>query len=200
MIYFTSIYEDEITHQVMLKLYESSGFSSEYNAIPCQGKGKIKKRINAYNNAAQHGYFFVITDLDNDYECAPKLVNDWLTVKKSSNFLFRVAVHEIEAWLLADSENLADFFAISKKNIPKEPDNELDPKGIIISLANRSRKREIREAIVPIDNYASIGPEYNVKLQTFVRDFWNLELARKRSPSLDKAIEALKKYQIEKLT
>ncbi|MCL2093304.1 MAG: DUF4276 family protein [Treponema sp.] len=191
MIYFTSIFEDEVTHQVMLKLYESVGNLMEYRSIPCNGKGKIKKHINAYNEAARYTYFFVITDLDNDFECAPTLINDWLSSNKTTNFLFRIAVHEIESWLLADGDNLAKYFSISNKQIPRDPDIELDPKGIIISLAKRSRKREIREAIVPIDNFASIGPEYNIKLQTFVRDFWDLGAARKRSPSLDKTIKAL---------
>ena len=190
MIYISSIFEDEITHQVMLKLYNYIGFFSEYRAIPCNGKGKIKKQIGAYNTASQHGCYLIIVDLDDDFSCAPALINEWLPGKKSSNFLFRVAVHEIESWLLADIENLADFFSISKSLIPLEPDFKMDPKSVIISLAKRSRKREIREAIVPIDKFASIGPEYNVKLQTFVRDFWNIDLARKRSPSLDKAIKA----------
>ena len=191
MIYFTSIYEDEITHQVMLKIYKFFGFFFEHRAIPCYGKGKIRKQIKAYNNAAQYGCYFVLADLDNEYECAPSLINGWLPDVQSNQLLFRVAVHEIESWLLADKENFAEFFSISKNLVPLKPDNEIDPKHIIISLAKRSRKREIREAIVPIDDYASIGPEYNTKLQSFVQDFWNIDSARKNSPSLDKAIKSL---------
>ena len=193
MIYFTSVYEDEITHQIMLKIYEYFGCFFEYKAILCNGKGKIKKRIKAYNNAAQHGYYFIIADLDNEYECAPFLINDWLPDIRSSQLLFRVAVHEVESWILADKENLAAFFSISKELVPLYPDNEMDPKRTIISLAKRSRKREIREAIVPIDDYASIGPEYNTKLQSFIQSFWSIDSARKNSYSLDKAIKSLEK-------
>jgi hypothetical protein len=151
MIYFTSVYDDEITHQVMLKIYEFfQGCFSESKAIPCRGNGKIKKQINAYNRAAEHGYYFVITDLDN-YDCAPSLRKNWLSVKPHNQLLFRVAVHEVESWLLADRENFASFFSISQNLVPLNPDNEADPKGTIITKNKKSRKKEIREAIVPVD-------------------------------------------------
>ncbi|MDR0301769.1 MAG: DUF4276 family protein [Treponema sp.] len=194
MIYCTSVYEDEITHQVILKIYElSQGCISESKAIHCNGKGKIKKQINAYNNAAQYGYYFVIADLDDDYECAALLVKDWLSNTRSDQLSFRVAVHEIESWLLADRENFAAFLSISQALIPLEPDKEKDPKNTIISLAKKSRKREIREAIVPVDSYASIGPGYNYQLKDFIQNLWNIESARKNSPSLNSAIESLEK-------
>jgi len=195
MIYCTSVYEDEITHQVMLKIYELfKGNFTESRAIHCHGKGKIKKQINAYNNAAQHGYYFVIVDLDNEYECAPSLIHDWLPLNKQmNNFLFRIAVHEVESWLLADRDNLATYFSISRELIPLEPDNQIDPKHTIISLAKRSRKREIRENIVPIDSYASMGPGYNIQFQYFIKNVWNIASARKNSPSLDKTIKSLEK-------
>jgi len=195
MIYCTSVYEDEITHQVMLKIYELfQGNFTEFRAIHCHGKGKIKRQINAYNNAAQHGHYFVIVDLDNDYECAPSLIQDWLPLNKQiSNFLFRIAVHEIESWLLADRDNFAVYFSISRELIPLKPDNQTDPKHTIISLAKRSRKKVIREDIVPIDDYASIGPGYNIQFQYFIENIWDIDSARKNSPSLDKTIKSLEK-------
>jgi len=189
MIYCTSVYEDEVTHQVMLKIYEFFGCFSEYRDIPCNGKGKIKKQITAYNDAAQYGYYFVITDLDDDYKCAPLLIKDWLPAQFSTQLLFRVAVHEIESWLLADRKNFASFFSISYDLIPIEPDKETDPKSIVISLAKRSRKKIIREAIVPIDDFVSIGPGYNVQFKNFIQKFWDINSARKNSPSLDRAIK-----------
>jgi len=194
MIYFTSVYEDEPTHQVMLKLYNYfQGCFSEVFAIPCKGKGKIKKQIKAYNQAAKHGYYFVITDLDNEYDCAPLLIKDWLSDQVSNQMLFRVAVREIESWLLADRENFADFFSVGINLIPLNPDNEKDPKLTVISLVKKSKKREIREAIVPIDDYVSHGPGYNTQFQKYILNYWNIDEARKNSPSLDKAIKALEK-------
>jgi hypothetical protein len=199
MIYCTSVYEDEITHQIMLTIYNFfQGCFSELRAIPCHGSGKIKKQIKEYNYAAQYGYFFIITDLDDDYECAPSLINDWLPEHHTGQLLFRVAVHEIESWLLADRENFASFFSISQHLVPLQPDNEMDPKRTVISLAKRSRKREIREAIVPIDDYASIGPGYDIQFQSFIQNIWNIDSARKNSPSLDKAIKSLERIAYSK--
>ena len=193
MIYCTSVYEDEITHQIMLRLYDFfQGCFSESKAIPCYGNGKMKRRINAYNNASQFGHYFIITDLDN-YQCASFLIKDWLQDQRSGKLLFRVAVHEVESWLLADRENFAAFFSISQNLVPLKPDNETDPKRIVISLAKRSRKREIREAVVPIDEYASIGPGYNIQFQNFIQNSWDIESARKNSPSLDRAIKSLER-------
>ena len=199
MIYCTSVYEDEITHQIMLTIYNFfQGYFSELRAIPCHGSGKIKKQIKEYNYAAQYGYFFVITDLDDGYECAPLLISDWLPGQHTDQLLFRVAVHEIESWLLADRENFASFFSISQHLVPLQPDNEMDPKRIVISLAKRSKKREIREAIVPIDDYASIGPGYNTQFQNFIQNIWDIDSARKNSPSLDKAIKSLERIAYSK--
>ena len=194
MIYFTSVYEDEPTHQVMLKLYDYfHDCFIESKVIPCRGKGKIKKQINAYNNAAKFSYYFVITDLDNEYQCAPSLINTWLPGQRTSKLLLRVAVHEIESWILADRESFASFFSISQDLVPLSPDNEVDPKSTVISLAKRSKKREIRESMVPIDDYVRIGPGYNIQLQSYTQNIWNIDSARKNSQSLDSALKALEK-------
>ena len=194
MIYCTSVFEDEPTHQVMLRLY--SYFTDcffEQKSIPCNGNGKIKRQIGAYNNAAKYNYYFIIADLDNSYECAPSLIKDWIPGQHASKFLFRVAVHEIESWLLADRVNFASFLSLSQALLPLFPDNEPDPKQIVINLAKKSRKREIREGIVPIDDYAKIGPGYNSLLQKFIQNTWDVDFARKNSSSLDKTIKSLER-------
>ena len=197
MIYFTSVYEDEITHQVMLKIYNFfQDRFSEVRSIPCYGFGKIKRQIGAYNEAAKYGYYFVITDLDNN-DCAPSLIRNWLPFQQNNQLIFRIAVHEIESWLLADRENLAAFFSINKNLIPLEPDNEADPKRTIIYLAKKSRKKEIRDAIVPIDDYAINGPGYNIQFQSFIQNIWNIDSARKNSPSLDRTIKAFEKLVLK---
>jgi hypothetical protein len=193
MIYVNCVFEDEPSHLAMLEMLSFfPNVFSEYVAIPCYGNGKIKKNIAAYNQAAKHKFFFVLTDLDR-YECAPSLINEWLTLEHNPQLLFRVAVHEIESWLLADRENFAKFFAVNKNLIPAEPDKELDPKKTVISLASKSRKRNIKEAIMPIDEYASIGPGYNMEFRNYVKNYWNINNARRHSPSLERAMRALEK-------
>jgi hypothetical protein len=177
----------------MLKML--SCFPDEYTenaAIPCHGFGKMKKHIAAYNLAAQHGHYFVLADLDTA-ECAPGLINQWLPHERSPQLTFRVAVHEIESWLLADRESFASFFSVNQALLPLSPDTLGDPKQTVLNLARRSRKRQIREAMLPIDEYARIGPGYNMEFCNFIQNYWDVERARQVSPSLDKAMAALKK-------
>jgi hypothetical protein len=196
MIYTTCVFEDEPSHLAMLKMLSFfPDVFSEHIAIPCYGYGKIKKRIAAYNQAAKYQFFFILTDLDK-YECAPALINEWLPSEQTEHnpqLFFRVAVHEIESWLLADRENFAEFFAVNKNLIPMEPDKEIDPKKAVVSLASKSRKRSIKEAIIPIDEYASIGPEYNMAFRNYIQNYWDISNARKHSPSFEKAMQALEK-------
>jgi hypothetical protein len=181
----------------MLKMLKQfPGCFAESTSIPCHGFGKIKKNIKAYNNAAKHGYFFVVTDLDTKYTCAPLLIEDWLPVQRSDQLLFRVAVREVESWLLGDRKSFASFFSIGRGLVPSMPDTLKDPKHIVIELAKKSKKRSIRNAIVPRDNYASIGPGYNLAFQDYIRNYWNITTARQHSPSLDKAMRALNKIAI----
>lgn len=53
---------------------------------------------------------------------------------------FRIAVREVEAWLLADAEQAAGFLAVPLARIPAEPETLPDPKATLIALAGRSRK------------------------------------------------------------
>jgi hypothetical protein len=160
------------------------------------GMEKSKKNIRAYNFAARHSYFFVITDLDRD-ECAPALIQKWLPDRQNTKLIFRVAVHEIESWLLADRNNFADFFSISRDIIPLDPESIADPKQTVISLARKSKKKNIREGIVPVDNYSRIGPGYNFEFRRFIQYHWNIDAARNNSTSLNKTILALEKILLE---
>jgi hypothetical protein len=176
----------------MLKILKQfPGQFVESVSIPCYGFGKIKKNIGAYNSAAKYGYYFVITDLDRTYDCAPLLIDDWLLEQRNDQLIFRVAVREIESWFLADRKNFATFFSVSRELVPQKPDTVADSKLTVISLAKRSKKRSIREALVPVDDYASIGPGYNLIFQDYIQNHWDIVAARQYSPSLDKALRAL---------
>lgn len=113
-----------------------------------QGFGYLKKNVRGFNNAAKGKVFMLLTDLDKA-ECAPTLMQEWLSIPKHPNFLFRVAVREVESWILASRSEFADFLKISKELIPIKPDEIDDPKQLLINLANKCRDRKLREAIVP---------------------------------------------------
>lgn len=159
-----------------------------------QGNGYIKKRISNFNRAAQGSPFFVLTDLDNT-PCASSLIEEWLPEPKHPNLLFRVAVREVEAWLLADRERFSRFIGRSASQLPLNPDAESDPKHTIVSLARRSSKRSVREGIPPRPHTtAKIGPLYNEILTEFVFEKWKPRDAAERSVSLSRCLQALDNF------
>lgn len=98
--------------------------------------------------------------------------------------------------VLADRTGIASFLGISKTKIPLNTDAIPDPKQLLINLAKKSRKRDLREAIVPLPNTtAKVGPDYNGQLSNFVDKLWNIKDATKNSFSLHRAVNAIRKFQ-----
>lgn len=160
---------------------------------PMGGRSQIHKKITNYNQAAKVFPYLVLVDLDQD-ECAPILINDWLP-NRHPHLLLRVAVRQVESWLLADRKAIAKFLGVGLNRIPVMPDCERDSPKTIMSISRKSQKRTIRESIPPIGDTASRGPDYNGQLSRFVSQLWNPERARLHSNSLDKTIKALQKLQ-----
>jgi hypothetical protein len=156
------------------------------------GYGYLRSTVRQWNQASRGGPIFLLTDLDR-IECPPELLQDWMgTHTINPNFIFRVAVTEVEAWLLADAPALAEFLDIEINLIPQNPENLPDPKRELIQLATHSPHRSIRLSLVPRKNStATQGPNYNDCLTNFVEKNWNPERARQSAQSLDKAINAL---------
>ena len=194
MIYVTLIFEDDLSEAVMTKiLMQFSGKYEIYQSYPGNGFGYLKANIRGFNQASVVNPHFMLTDLDN-YEYAVSLKSDWIDFDLNSNFIFRIAVREVESWLLADRDGLSRFLNISIANLPLNPDNVADPKNTLIQLAKRSKKRTIKDDIVPINKNASIGPNYNGCLTEFVYKIWSIDKAALQSESLRRAYEKLRDF------
>jgi hypothetical protein len=196
MIYINLVYEDYLSEAVMTKLV--SHFTGKYsiqNSYSGNGFGYLKSNIKGFNQASKSIPFLMLTDLDN-YTCPPELIDDWITFPLNQNFIFRIAVREVESWLMADIEGLSGFLKVSKTIFPKEPEIEQDPKDRLIQIARRSRTRSIRDDIIPINKNAKIGPNYNGRLIEFVSQKWSIENAKKRSISLSRALDKLEHFKI----
>jgi hypothetical protein len=77
-----------------------------------------------------------------------------------------------------------------------QPDQIPDPKQSLVNLARRSRRRTLRESIVPRrGSTAPQGPDYNGCLGDFVRNHWNRDSAVGRSPSLGRASGRLMAFE-----
>jgi hypothetical protein len=107
-----------------------------------------------------------------------------------------VAVREVESWLLADREGFAQFLGINDVLVPDQPDKVADPKQTLINLARRSRRRALKQSIVPRPGSTAIqGPDYNGCLGDFVRSQWNSNAAKDRSPSLNRAWQRVMSFE-----
>ena len=187
--------EDPLSEAVLrVILHQSNRPYRVGNCYSKHGFGYLKKNIKGFNNAAKGTPYIVLTDLDRA-ECPQELIQEWLPYPKHPNLLFRIAVREIEAWLLADRESFAKFLVVSQTLIPQNVDEISDPKQTLINIARKSKKRELHEAIVPqFNSTAKVGRDYNGQLIYFVNNYWQMEVAKLSSPSLQRAINAIAKF------
>jgi hypothetical protein len=187
--------EDELSEVVLFKILEYLERYAVGAAYRHGGFGYLRRTISGWNHAAKSIPFVVLTDLD-QWECPSKLINGWLNVPRHPNLLFRVAVREVEAWLLADPGNLSLFLGVAETAVPRNADTLADAKAAIIDVARKSRSRAIRERMVPRrGSTAKQGPDYNSCLGAFVTTHWDIEAAQTRSRSLARTINRLAKFK-----
>ena len=158
------------------------------------GFGYLKAKIKSFNESAKSQAFFVLTDLDNA-PCAPALTESWLPKPQHANLIFRVAVREVEAWLLADRTAIAGFLGVKESAVPSDVESLPDPKRALIDLARRSKIARVKSALVPrVGSTAKIGPDYNACLSQFVLHHWNQEEAARTSKSLRQALRQVRSF------
>jgi hypothetical protein len=159
-----------------------------------KGKDRLDQLLPKYNQAARFGRWFVLRDLNGDGVCAPDLVQRLLP-HPATHMCFRVAVRASEAWLLADRERICEFLAVRTGRVTENPDDLRDPKQRLVNLARDSRRRAIREDMVPArGTSARVGPGYTARIIEFATTRWRPEVAAVRSPSLTKCIAALRRW------
>lgn len=182
--------EDELSELVVLKLMAATARIYHVGTTYRRGGfGYLRRTINGWNAAAKGKPFVVLTDLD-DAPCPADLVSEWLKSAQHPNLIFRVAVREVESWLLADASNLARFLRVAERLIPENPDEIHDPKAALISLAGLSHLKYIRDSLLPRPgSTAKQGRGHNECLGAFVRENWDVRAASLQSPSLARALQ-----------
>ncbi|MEW6532885.1 MAG: hypothetical protein AB1473_18795 [Thermodesulfobacteriota bacterium] len=157
------------------------------------GKQHIRMRIQGYNNAAHRSPWIVVVDLDNEADCAPPLCSEWLP-HPASFMCFRVAVRQVEAWLLADREQIASFLGVSRSQIPGDPESLTNAKETMVNLARQSRRKEILQDMVPRTGSGRIvGPAYSSRVIEFATSHWRPDVASSHAESLARAVGCLKR-------
>ena len=186
------VVEDELSGVVMRRLIADSRRNFVIDRlINMRGNSKVKAGIKKFKSASHGLPHVILTDLDS-YSCPLALLQNWKAVHLPPQLLFRIAVREVESWLLADREGIAEFLHVAVTKVPRNPEAELNPKRSLINLARRSRKRRLAEELVPaLGSSASIGPLYNSRLSDFVNSAWNINRAKVLADSLSRTIDRL---------
>ena len=190
----TLVVEDELSELVLRKTIAYSAPSLRPTSIRVTaGFGAMKRDLCAYNSAARSRPYIVLTDLDNTV-CPSALIEDWFRgIHRQSGLLFHVAIREVESWVLADRQSVANLLRVQANLIPSDPDALPDPKQTIISLAKRPKRKDARQALIPIGN-AKQGPDYNNFLGDFVSSSWQVPVAETLSPSLARAVARIRNF------
>jgi hypothetical protein len=188
--------EDELSEAVLREILKQSNRPfSIGNCLMNREFGYLKKNIAGFNNAAKGTPYLLLADLDNE-KCPIALISEWLRQPKHPNLIFRVAVREVEAWLLAHREAFAEYLGIAVNLVPSDIETISDPKQCLIDLTRKSKKTQLRDAIVPAPNStAKIGKDYNAQLTLFVQNNWKVEIAQINSRSLQRALNAINNFE-----
>lgn len=197
--------EDALSEAVLRRLVSAANnslvvgtvFPIRRSWIPNSGPsgfGYIRKNFPAFNAAAAVVPHVLLVDLDNNV-CAPSMVKTWAAgIALNPDLLLRVAVREVESWIIGDREGLAEALHLGRHYFPEDPERIRDPKRYIVRHAIRSRLKEIRSDVAPaIDSNGQTGPYYTRFLSSFVRSWWDIDTASSRCSSLRRARMAISK-------
>ena len=160
-----------------------------------KGKDQVSRSLHGYNESARRWPWLVLRDLNADADCAPRL-RQRLLPDPAPHRVFRLAVRELESWLLADRDAFGQFFSVHVQRIPEEPESIPDPKRGLVDVVRRSRSRHMRDDIVPREGSGrSVGPGYLGRITDFVQTAWSPTTASLRSDSLRRCMERLSLVQ-----
>lgn len=156
------------------------------------GKSPLLAKLHGYDAAAQIAPWLVLVDLNGDAPCAALFVAEHLSAP-SDHMLFRVAVRQVEAWLLADKRHFARFLRVSQARLSNDPDSLSNSKRVVVEVARHSSDRRVRQEMVPQPGSGrQVGPGYVARMIEFVELHWRVDEAELRSESLRRCLDRLR--------
>ena len=128
--------EDVLSEAVARRLIKQYLPDAEVSNVVVTG-GSVKSNIPWLNQMARHrGPVLAVADLDRPSSCPAALIQDLLGgLTAAPKMLIRVAVLEIESWIMADREGLAKRLSIAASAVPHNPEEIEDPKRALTHLA-----------------------------------------------------------------
>ena len=184
--------EDALSEAVMLRILTEFPSIIVGACLRRGGNGYLRSNMSKFCEAARKMPLLVLTDLDT-FSCPQALRAQWLSrLHPPPGLLLRVAVREIEAWVLADHDAIMSLMGkVVKSRLPDQPDAAPDPKQSLLTLARRA-PRDVRiDRIAERGAIARQGVGYNARLCALIRETWNPHRAAERSPSLHRAIRRI---------
>ena len=177
--------EDELSEAVGSRLVAEVAPALEINLrLRRGGSGYLRSKLRNFHEMARRQPVLLITDLDRS-PCPATLIAQWSRqIRRNDGLLFRVAVHEIEAWLLADHEAIGNLFGGRTRKLPERPDAIADPKRALLDLAAAAPRRIRANLRAEEGAIAAQGLGYNRTLAEWVHQKWSPERASSRSESL----------------
>ncbi len=192
---FKIAFEDALQKSVILKIFNSMPIKINISGqFSKGGNGYLRSNLKTFVNISNRVPFFLLTDLDNK-NCPIALMESWGYNSPSKNFIFRIAVKEVESWLLADHQGVKSLFGdrISNK-LHSNCDSIDNPKEYFLDLAKKAPK-EVRNSLIKKEGaVCSQALGYNAMLERFVRDTWCPNRASENSKSLGRTINRLKSF------
>jgi hypothetical protein len=183
--------EDELSEAVGHRLLaECSRPLQVEHRIRKNGAGYLRKRMKNWCAMANHCPVVLLTDLDTQ-PCPSTLIANWLgNLTAPPELLVRVAVREVESWLLADHDGMMALLGTNVR-LPPDPDSIVNPKEHLLRLAGSGSRRIRRELVADAGAVARQGLGYNSILSDFVTRKWSPVRAEKRSESLRRTRQRL---------
>ena len=183
--------EDELSEAIALRLIEELK-KPHYVAHKLRrgGFGYLRSKMDSWVQMSQYQIMLVLTDLDHA-KCLVEYRDEWLPHKTlPANLVFRIAVREVESWVLADHHGMRKLIG-TKGVLPKDPDQLVDPKQTLLGIAKLAPKNLRNDLMRNVDGHLQPGLGYNAQLTQWIKTSWSPERAAERSPSLARARKRL---------
>ena len=185
--------EDELSEAIGLRLIAESPFH-EADVLPLRrnGSGYLKSKVESWRQLAGQQVVLLLTDLD-QIDCPVALRNEWLGTRPvPDRLLLRIAVREIESWVLADHDAMRKLIG-DRGKLPPAPDELGDPKAFLLNMVRKYAPRDVKQDLLAERGaMASQGLGYNRRLVAWGKSDWSPDRAAARSPSLLRARQALR--------